>query len=274
MDLSILIPYYLKPIYFNQAIREYYDHVSSHFIFSLWPGLAVHGFLPGAGQQGTDLQLHPQCWLLLLIFLGHQGRWLINKIEEEEESLNLKKICQEKGRVSAQEPWTFNWEKTFWKRNCPWKGGWKTQARRFSSVTNVTTTSSLKMAWRSILVKLTRTQLWQHLTAWGNSLGIQWASPPPPSCKKCRQCFSKPPLSICTEHFCKQCCIEADHLFKVHGYRWTVIQLWPKSHLWPRESTECQLLKCVTTVPVFSHVTIIKYYYYYHPDWLWYIIGK
>ena len=39
----------------------------------------------------------------------------------------------------------------------------------------------------------------------------------PEPVEKCRKCFSKPPLSICTEDFCKQCCIEAKHLFKVHS---------------------------------------------------------
>ena len=42
-------------------------------------------------------------------------------------------------------------------------------------------------------------------------------SPAEPA-EKCRQCFSNPPLSLCTKHFCKQCCIAADHLFKVHSY--------------------------------------------------------
>ena len=45
----------------------------------------MHGFLPGAGQQGTDLQLHPQCWFNLHIFLGHQGKWFVDFDEEEEE---------------------------------------------------------------------------------------------------------------------------------------------------------------------------------------------
>ena len=37
--------------------------------------------------------------------------------------------------------------------------------------------------------------------------------------EQCRKCFSKPPLCICTEHFCKECCLEANHLFRVHSYR-------------------------------------------------------
>ena len=48
-----------------------------------------------AGQQGTDLQLHPKCWLFLHIFFGHQGKWLIDLVEEKKESINPKKKCQE-----------------------------------------------------------------------------------------------------------------------------------------------------------------------------------
>ena len=55
--------------------------------------------------------------------------------------------------------------------------------RKFSSVTNVRTTSNLKTAWRSILEKHTRkwTQTLQHLNVQDNSRGVQWASPPLPS---------------------------------------------------------------------------------------------
>ena len=41
----------------------------------------------------------------------------------------------------------------------------------------------------------------------------------PEPAEHCRKCLSKPPLCICTEHFCKECCLEADHLFRVHSYR-------------------------------------------------------
>ena len=41
----------------------------------------------------------------------------------------------------------------------------------------------------------------------------------PEPAEQCRKCFSKPPLCICTEHFCKECCLEANHLFRVHSYR-------------------------------------------------------
>ena len=89
----------------------------------LWPGLPVHGFLPGAGQQGTDLQLHPQCWPLLHIFLGHQGKWLDNIVKEEEDSINLKKKFQEKGRVSGQETLSSTWDRAFCgKGNWTWRG--------------------------------------------------------------------------------------------------------------------------------------------------------
>ena len=41
----------------------------------------------------------------------------------------------------------------------------------------------------------------------------------PEPAEQCRKCFSKPPFCICTEHFCKECCLEANHLFRVHSYR-------------------------------------------------------
>ena len=69
----------------------------------------------------------------------------------------------------------------------PWKQPLKRRLnlkrRKFSSVTNVRTTSNLKTAWRSTLVKHTRkwTQPLQHLNVQDNSRGVQWASPPLPS---------------------------------------------------------------------------------------------
>ena len=55
--------------------------------------------------------------------------------------------------------------------------------RKFSSVNNVRISSNRKMAWRSMLVKLTKkwTQSHQHLISWGSSWWVQWASQSFPS---------------------------------------------------------------------------------------------
>ena len=68
-----------------------------------------------------------------------------------------------------------------------WRKNWKLQLairfvmRKFPSVTNVATSSNLKMGWRSMLENLTKQWTQLHLIAWGSSPGAQWASLPPPS---------------------------------------------------------------------------------------------
>ena len=56
-----------------------------------------------------------ECWLLLHIFLGHQGRWLIDHVEEEGEPINSKEMLGggQFLAVSGQETFAFASEKSF-----------------------------------------------------------------------------------------------------------------------------------------------------------------
>ena len=78
-----------------------------------------------------------ECWLLLHIFLGHQGRWLIDHVEEEGEPINSKEMLG-----GGQSFWTRNFCLCLRKNLLQWILILKKKpvTRNLSSVTNVTAT--------------------------------------------------------------------------------------------------------------------------------------
>ena len=196
----------------------------------LWPGLPVHGFLPGAGQQGTDLQL--QCWPLLHIFLGHQGKRLDDIVKEEEESINPKKEFQDRRRaefLAKKNGPLPERELSVEKETAPENIFQCDQCKN-----NFKSENGLKIHIGKTHKKVDSTLATPECPRQQSRSSVSLSASPlldtsreessttsPEPAEQCRKCFSKPPLCICTEHFCKECCLEANHLFRVHSYRWT-----------------------------------------------------
>ena len=61
---------------------------------------------PEMGEDKSNLASQCMAFCQALASKGHQGEWHLVFDEEEEESIDSKKKCQEESRVSCKETWS------------------------------------------------------------------------------------------------------------------------------------------------------------------------